>query len=396
MVFERTLRSLSDSLGLVLCGLTSAIAFQRGFWGLLTGSVLIAVGLSVSNWRRAMAGHRERVQASSGGFEIDTGRLLLDAVPTPMVAIERGTVRVLNRAARHLFSTDDRVIPPPSGLVDADANHIALEGRSWRVARTTLDRRGEDYLVAALVDVELEERTAEARAASEMIHVLGHELLNGLAPMTSLAESGESVLDRSEVDLGLLREILGTIARRAESLQRFTEAYRSLARLPEPSLGPVASEPLLDDLSRLFVGRWPSISLVIDTGSGMRKGLTLLADRDQLMQALWALLQNAAEATTSVEGQEGQVSLAVRAGAHAVTIDVEDNGAGVLPEIASRIFRPFQTTKAGGTGIGLSLARQIAQSHGGSLSLLPGPVTTFRLSIPSAPTLDDHSRRTDC
>lgn len=231
-------------------------------------------------------------------------------------------------------------------------------------------------MVAALIDVEQEERVAEARATAEMIHVLGHELLNGLAPIASLAESGVAALDAQTVDPALLREILATLARRAEGLQRFTEAYRALARLPEPLRRPVRIEDLADDLARLFAGRWPQVTLTLDAAPG-----SWPLDRDQISQAVWALLQNAAEAVAATDRRA--VALVARHDAAMLTIDIEDHGNGVAADQIGRIFRPFHTTKPDGTGVGLSLARQIALAHGGALTLEPGPPTRFRLAVPS-------------
>ncbi len=383
MGYSRTLRSIPLSLGLVLCGLAANVAWYRGLWGSLTGVALATGALSALNWRAMRRRPEARSATGTVAPDATSGRLLLDAAPTPMVAIERGHVRALNRAARRLFATDDRVLPPPTGLVDSDVRHIRHEGRSWRVDRVTLDALGDDHMVVALIDIEQEERTAEARAAAEMIHVLGHELMNGLAPIVSLAESGEAALDRTDVDLALLREILGTVARRAEGLHRFTEAYRELARLPEPSLRPVPLESMLADLSRLFVGRWSRVSLEVEAAADIRGGGAWLLDRDQLTQALWALLQNAAEAATSAGHNRPQVSLAVRLDEAGLTIEVRDNGPGIPPDSEARIFRPFHTTKPGGTGVGLSLARQIAHAHGGSLALVSGSMTIFRLLLPN-------------
>ena len=261
----------------------------------------------------------------------------------------------------------------PPALTDATATHLRHEGRGWRIDRVRV-ANGQD--VAALIDIEQEERAAEARASAEMIQVLGHELLNGLAPIASLAESGAAAVARHEVDVALLREILDTLARRAEGLQRFTEAYRAIARLPEPTRRAVPVGELADDLARLFATRWPAVALSVAADAG---AWTL--DRDQIVQAVWALLQNAAEAATTAHAAGAQVALRITA-SDALGIEIEDNGAGVPADAVARIFRPFHTTKADGTGVGLSLARQIALAHGGTLTLAPDAPTRFRLTIP--------------
>jgi signal transduction histidine kinase len=162
-------------------------------------------------------------------------------------------------------------------------------------------------------------------------------------------------------------------------LQRFTEAYRELARLPAPRLAPVPPSRAADDLARLFAGRWPQVALDVRIEDGPDWPL----DRDQLHQALWAVLQNAAEAATADRGPDARVALTIRYAGTEMVAEVQDNGGGVTPDDAARIFRPFHTTKPEGTGIGLSLARHIALAHGGSLVLLPVRPTTFRFAVPS-------------
>ncbi|MGA1797679.1 HAMP domain-containing sensor histidine kinase [Sphingomonas sp. 4RDLI-65] len=301
-------------------------------------------------------------------------RVLLDAAPTPLLGIEGNAARALNRAARSLFATDDRILPVPAALAEPRVTHLSYEGRRWRIDRVTVSGNS---AVAALIDIEQEERVAEARATIEMIQVLGHELLNGLAPIASLAESGMTAVDRPVVDLELLREILGTLARRAEGLQRFTEAYRTLARLPGPIRRPTNLREMADDLARLSVGRWPDITISVEVDDG----LTWSLDRDQIHQALWALLQNAAEAA---QPSDARVSLRISHAKAQLVIEVMDNGAGIAPDSAARVFRPFHTTKADGTGIGLSLARQVALGHGGALNLEQGLHTIFRMMLPRA------------
>ena len=379
MAFRQSAYPILAPLALVLCGATGLAAWQRGLWGLLMGSLLISAWLATLFWWGLVRPRAEFAHASAppaGGADPAPGPLL-DAAPTPLVAIESGIVHALNRAARTLFATDDRVVPPPAGLLDPDAHYLGYEGRRWRVDRVEIARSwGPRRTVAALIDIEQEERTAEARATAEMIQILGHELLNGLAPIASLAESGAAAAAMPDGNPALLADILGTLARRAEGLQRFATAYRALARLPEPVPRPVRIGEFAADLARLFRGGWPEVALGIEA----TEDLTWPIDRDQVSQALWALLQNAAEAMPGTGA--GRVLVTIEEVDTGLSIRVRDNGRGIPPEAARRIFRPFHSNKPDGTGIGLSLARQIALAHGGALTLEPGPETTFRLLFP--------------
>lgn len=386
MGFRRGSPRVAASLGLVACGVAGALAWQGGMWGLLTGAAITALWLTALDLWTAIRPRAAPAPAATARGEADALalRLLLDAAPTPLVGIEGKAARTLNRAARRLFATDDRILPPPAALTDPAATRLRHEGRGWRVDRVAV---AEGRSVAALIDIEQEERAAEARASADMIQVLGHELLNGLAPIVSLAESGAAVVaGAGGIDAALLHEILGTLARRAEGLQRFTEAYRALARLPEPARRMVRLRALADDLARLFAGRWPDASLTVAVAPALDWPL----DRDQIGQALWALLQNAAEAAAGA----ARVVIRMQAGAMGLAIEVQDHGPGVPPSAAARIFRPFHTSKPEGTGIGLSLARQIALAHGGALTLEPGRPTRFRMTLPwsgSHPARDDQA-----
>jgi signal transduction histidine kinase len=378
MGYKHGWHAIACAVGLVGCGAAIDAASRNGLWGSFAGALLAAIWLTALTWWLAVRHRSTPAREDGTDRDLSADHLVLDAAPTPMVMIDGGHTRALNRAARRLFGTDDRIMPAPRALIGADNNHLRHEGRQWRIDRVALGGTATERSVAALIDVEQEERVAEARATAEMIHVLGHELMNGLAPIVSLAESGEAALGCPDLDPELLREILSTLARRAEGLQRFTEAYRELARLPAPRLTLVPPSRMADDLSRLFAGRWPGVALVVQ----VEDGPDWLLDRDQLHQALWAILQNAAEAATAGGGRDARVTLTIRYAEADLFAEVQDNGVGVTPGNAARIFRPFHTTKPDGTGIGLSLARHIALAHGGSLILLPIRPTTFRLALP--------------
>lgn len=375
MVFDMDLSrrdraTLRTVLVLGLSGAAAGIAGTHGLWLAAAGAVLLTC------WQAgtilAVVRHPQAAVPSAGArreCETFVDRLLLDAAPTPLVLVEDGIVRALNRSARTLFATDDRVLPGPQPLFDRAVTHLRYAARSWRMDRVAIGPND----VVALIDVESEERVAEARASADMIRVLGHEMLNGLVPIVSLAECGIAAVER---DPALLPEILTTLARQAEGLQRFTEAYRTLARLPPPLRQPTGIAELLGDLARLFASRWPQSRLMVT----VEPDLTANIDRDQISQALWAMLQNAVEAARLAE--PANVTIVATIEGNMLTIDVIDDGTGI-PVDRSNIFRPFQTTKSDGTGIGLSVARNIMMGHGGWVTLMPVMPTTFRCLLPT-------------
>ncbi|WP_082450909.1 sensor histidine kinase [Sphingomonas sp. Leaf22] len=365
---RRTLAALGSGVTLTLGGAALVLAWQAGIWGSLLGTLGIVVwALALGCWialRRASATPAPRTSPH------DTLPIaaLLDQVPVPLLRIDAAQVRAINRAARALFVADDRLIAPPAALTDPDARHLRHAGRRWRIDAVTL---GPDTRLAALIDIAAEEHAAQERASDEMIDILGHELLNGLSPVVSLADSAMTAHRRGDAMLG---DILATLARRVEGLEGFTRAYRQLARLPDPVPAPVALDELAVDLARLFRGRFGDRVALTADGRG-----TAQIDHDQMVQALWALLQNAAEAALAADAP-ARVALTLTA-EDGFLAEIRDSGSGIAATDRARIFRPFHTDKAGGSGIGLTLARRIARAHGGELMLLDTRVTCFRLTL---------------
>jgi two-component system nitrogen regulation sensor histidine kinase NtrY len=210
-----------------------------------------------------------------------------------------------------------------------------------------------------LTDVSRSLRDEERQAWQRLIRVIGHEINNSLAPIKSIAHSLERLMSRNpraedwESDM---RGGLAVIGSRADSLGRFTAAYAQLARLPAPALKPVSIGTLVPraaDLER-------RMTVAVHAGPAV----TLQADPDQIEQLLINIIRNAVDATLPTGGQ---VWIGWEIGDNRVRIFVDDQGPG-LPN-TSNLFVPFFTTKPEGSGIGLVLSRQIAEAHGGTLSL---------------------------
>lgn len=301
----------------------------------------------------------------------------LNLSPAPLLTLDADRRLIaVNRAARRLFVCEDRIPDPPADLVEAIA--LAAPGRSMGVridvdgearafalATADLVGGGVGLRIAALVDIDAELRAAEAGALRDLLSVLSHEIMNALTPIASLGRTAAEMLaDRGEPALEPARDAVETVARRAEGLQRFTTAYRDLARLPTPDLARVPLKPLLDDLARMFAARWPTLPLVRENNG---VPAMVRADADQLHAALWALLQNAAEAVS--DSAAPSITLGCRAATEGVAFIVADTGPGVPPSEREAIFRPFHTSKPAGSGVGLALVRQIAHAHHGAVML---------------------------
>ena len=235
----------------------------------------------------------------------------------------------------------------------------AARDRRWELRRSTFRQGGMPHQLIVLTDLSKTLREEERQVWQRLVRVLSHEINNSLAPIKSIAGSLQGLLTRQpppeDRDVDLERG-LTVIAGRAEALNRFMGAYARLARLPRPQLDALDVSEWVHRVSELEK-RLPIT--VIDGPS-----LEIQADGDQLDQALINLVGNAVDAALETGGG---VTLSWTHKDGAVEVRVLDDGPGLTD--TANVFVPFFTTKLHGTGIGLALSRQIAEAHGGSLTL---------------------------
>ena len=315
----------------------------------------------------------------------------LDASPLPLLLLDPNERLIaLNRPARRLFAAEHLIIAPPAELIETIRAttpgktariELAVDDQRRPFALTTSDVAGAlgSGRIAAFTDIEAELRAAEAATLRDLVRVLGHEIANTLTPIASLSRTAAEIVGDDPPDIHALREAVQTIARRAEGLQRFGQAYRQLSRLPAPAIAPFKAETFLGDIEALFRTRWPGIDFTCDAS---RAPATLHADRDQLHAAIWAVLQNAAEAASD---DQPIVNFACHRFGSSIMLRIADNGEGVPAHLASDIFQPFITYKPGGTGIGLTLASLILRAHHGEIQVEPdqGQGAQFRIDLPA-------------
>jgi len=207
------------------------------------------------------------------------------------------------------------------------------------------------------------------QAWQKLIRVLTHEIMNSVAPVVSLSGSLESIVQSTntnsfEENKKTLLEGMDAIKVRSQGLMNFTQAYRKLTRVPAPNLKEVEVSKFLQPIETLF--RQSLTETDIKFTVQANGNANLLLDPDLMQQVLINLLKNAQEA---VKSTNGEIRLTYNSQPDGqTTLIVSDNGTGIPEEIADQIFIPFYTTKTEGSGIGLSLAKQIIQQHGGQLT----------------------------
>ena len=263
--------------------------------------------------------------------------------------------RMLERTAAELGLSQCLEGPQVRTLQGAFAGGM---GR-WAMRRSTFRQHGQTHQLVVLADLSQALREEERQAWQRLLRVLGHELNNSLAPIRSISGSLGQLMAREPLPADWrqdLKEGLAIISARAEALSRFMGDYSRLARLPQPKLQPVQLGPLLNRV----LGLEHRLKVALTAGPEA----TVSGDPDQLEQLLINLVRNAVDASSETKG--GVCCTWRKAGAQ-VEVRVEDEGPGMSN--TANLFVPFFTTKPSGSGIGLALSRQIAEAHGGSLTL---------------------------
>lgn len=302
-------------------------------------------------------------------------RTVMEEIDVAVFAFDSAErLKLVNRAGDRLL---DRPSARSLGLTATELGlAVCLEGEPartlefsfpggtgrWAMRRSSFRQGGSPHHLVVLTDLRRALREEERQAWQRLIRVLGHELNNSLAPIQSVAQSLETSVQRAEDEAsddsiyGDIRQGLAIIRSRTEALGRFMAAYTQLAKLPKPSLAPV-------DFAEL-VRRVAALERRVPVALAEGPRVTIWADRDQLEQLLINLIRNAADAASELGGT---VRIEWSCNASYLDLLILDNGPGISNP--TNLFVPFFTTKPGGSGIGLVLSRQIAEAHGGSLTL---------------------------
>ncbi len=304
-----------------------------------------------------------------------------------------GTIQIMNTAAKRLLHVtkaetveDLRVVSDPLvevflKLKTGGRELIRLktgdESVQLSIFAIELTMRGEEVKLISMNNIQSELEEKEMEAWQNLVRVLTHEIMNSVTPISSLAgiveedlkhriEKGpEAILNKEELqDMHLS---LHTITKRSEGLIHFVREFRNLTHIPKPKLASVEAKELLDEMAMLHKKELADRSIIC-TVQSEPEHLKIFADKHMIEQVLVNLVKNAIQAFDEQDNKLIELSAYTNEKGRPV-IRVKDNGPGIDPEALEKIFIPFFSTKKTGSGIGLSLSRQIMRQHEGSITV---------------------------
>lgn len=330
----------------------------------------------------------------------------VEHMSTAIICFDKeGHIKLMNRAARQLLQmpylenifslrqTNKALCDYLTGIqelhspvLEVSANGEALK---LSVRATDFNLQGVEHRLLSVQNIRPEMEQAELEAWQQLLRVLTHEIMNSITPLSSLSETlkqkTDQLIQSEQPDADILEDLsmgLEVIARRCSGLLNFVNHYRNFTTLPKPVTEDIPVSSLFDRILRLKTDQ------IIHTGITVHKcvmqpSLSVHADATLAEQVLINLLDNAIDAVKEV--QTPAITMEGRTTSGKVQIHISDNGSGMEPVDLEKIFIPFYTTKTHGSGIGLSLSRQIMRLHGGTITAHsePGKGTEFVLEFPA-------------
>jgi two-component system nitrogen regulation sensor histidine kinase NtrY len=316
---------------------------------------------------------------------------------------ENGEIQILNVAAKRILNIDDLKNISDIEHINKEL-HLAVQNlrtggselikiahpdgiMQLSVYVIELLMRGERFKLVSLQNIQSELEEKEMEAWQNLVKVLTHEIMNSIAPISSLAGTLKSEIENkmenneqpTDEELADFLMGMGTIEKRSEGLINFVSDFRSLAHIPTPKFTSIGIGKLFDHLEILLQHQLESQGIRL-VKSLNPKELILFGDQNLIEQVLINLLQNAIQALDDAD--ERVITLkAFIDEAGKIILEVQDTGKGIEEEALGKIFIPFFTTKKKGSGIGLSLSKQIMRRHKGNIQVrsVLGEGTTFKL-----------------
>ncbi len=303
-----------------------------------------------------------------------------------------GAVQIINSAARKLLRVGqinniNQLHETSPTLVEAfqklktggrELIHLKIGDDTVQLSvfAIELTLRGEEIKLISMSNIQSELEEKEMEAWQNLVRVLTHEIMNSVTPISSLAVTVEEELHKQleaptpalkKDELEDMHLSIKTISRRSEGLIRFVKEFRSLTQVPQPRMTEIALAPLLEEMAMLHKKELSDHQITITTHTEPPQ-LTALADKNMIEQVLINLIKNAIQAFDDQPDKRIELS-ASTSDKGRPQISVRDNGPGIDPEAMEKIFIPFFSTKKTGSGIGLSLSRQIMRVHEGRISV---------------------------
>lgn len=327
--------------------------------------------------------------------------LVVEHVDTGLISFdETGKVDVVNNIAIHLLGVRkihhmDALKNKNKTLYDTIWNlkigdktmFIVRDNIHLSIRATQFVRGGQFIKLIALHNIHSELAKNELDSWQNLLSVLRHEIMNSMTPISSLSSTMKSILDEdlvkkennyelNESVLGDLTESLDTISSRSKGLITFIQGYRDYTSLPKPILASINVSNLINQVGQLMRQDSP-IQIQVNCTP---QNLEIVADEHLIEQVLINLVKNAKEAIRK-DNENPEIKISAYKKHQYTIIEVEDNGLGIVPEAIDKIFIPFYTNKKSGSGIGLSISKQIMNLHNGSLQVSSEPEvkTVFRL-----------------
>lgn len=300
-------------------------------------------------------------------------RSLLEEVPSGVLAWDSsGKIIMANSAALSLLGCQQLTHYRQLESL------LQVKGRKERLSlsKNRMKLQNETITLLSIKDIGDELSDKESESWNKLSHVLTHEIMNTIAPIISLSQTLSAYPDINEKAVRGLR----IIQSQSERLLQFTESFRHLSYLPQPEKKLFSLTATLQNLRELLSGDFKENNISFSI-TCQPEAIHLTGDENQLSQVLLNLLKNSMQA---LEGRkDGKICIHARQDKR-ISIDIEDNGPGISPDLQEKIFIPFFTTKSEGSGIGLSLCKQIIRLHSGHLTVQeskPGK-TVFHIDMP--------------